>query len=134
MSPQSSSADLRSAKRRAADMDSMGRSTRGCPWEASQAIEVGVTRTLVVLLLFTAPALAAEQASGPADRVYLNGVVFTADARNSTASALAIRDGRILYVGSDDALARYIGPATVKVDLQKRLLMPGLVDGHMHPV
>jgi predicted amidohydrolase YtcJ len=85
-------------------------------------------------VLLAAPALAAEQASGPAERVYLNGVVFTADARSSTASALAIRDGRILYVGSDAALARYIGPATVKVDLQGRFLMPGLIDGHMHPV
>jgi predicted amidohydrolase YtcJ len=80
-----------------------------------------------------APILAAEPASGPADRVYLNGVLFTADARNSSASGLAIRDGRILYVGSDAALARYIGPETVKVDLAGRFLMPGLVDGHMHP-
>ena len=93
-----------------------------------------MTRAFVVLLVLAAPALAAEQASGPADRVYLNGVVFTADSRNSIASGLAIRNGRILYVGSDDALARYIGPATVKVDLRKRFLMPGLVDGHMHPV
>ena len=93
-----------------------------------------MTRALVLLLLLAAPALAAEQSSGPADRVYLNGVVFTADARDSAASALAIRNGRILDVGSDAALARYIGPATTKVDLQGRFLMPGLVDGHMHPV
>jgi predicted amidohydrolase YtcJ len=81
-----------------------------------------------------APALAAEQASGPADRAYLNGVVFTAADRSPTASALAIRDGRILYVGSDAGLARYIGPATLKVDLQGRFVMPGLIDGHMHPL
>jgi predicted amidohydrolase YtcJ len=87
----------------------------------------------VALLLLAAPVLAADLASGPADRVYLNGVIFTADARKSHASALAIRDGRILYVGSDSALASYIGPATVKVDLHGRFLMPGLVDGHMHP-
>ena len=87
-----------------------------------------------VLLLTVASGQAAEPASGRADRVYLNGVVFTADAANSRATALAIRDGRILYVGSDAALARYIGPATVKVDLKGRFLMPGLVDGHMHPL
>ena len=87
----------------------------------------------VALLLLAAPVLAADLASGPADRVYLNGVIFTADARKSLASALAIRDGRILYVGSDAALDRYIGPATVKVDLKRRFMMPGLVDGHMHP-
>ena len=95
-----------------------------------------MSRGLVALLLImmAAPILAAEPASGPADRVYLNAVVFTADAADTRASALAIRDGRILYVGSDAELARYIGSATVKVDLQGRFLMPGLIDGHMHPM
>lgn len=94
-------------------------------------------RTLVssaTLLLMAAPALAAEPAVALADRVYLNGVIFTADARNARGSALALRDGRILYVGNDASLARYIGPATIKVDLAGRFLMPGLVDGHMHPL
>lgn len=94
-------------------------------------------RTIVgsaTALLMTAQVLAAEPAIAPADRVYLNGAIFTADARNSRASALAIREGQILYVGSDAALARYIGPATVKVNLAGRFLMPGLVDGHMHPL
>lgn len=90
--------------------------------------------TSALLLLVVVPVPAAEPASGPADRVYLNGVIFTADAADSRASALAIRDGRILYVGNDAALAGYIGPSTVKVDLKGRFLMPGLVDGHMHPL
>ena len=54
-----------------------------------------------MLLLTVVSAQAAEPASGRADRVYLNGVIFTADARNSSATALAIRDGRIVYVGND---------------------------------
>ncbi|HKU17108.1 MAG TPA: amidohydrolase [Steroidobacteraceae bacterium] len=87
-----------------------------------------------LLLMMSAPIPAAESAGGAADRVYLNGVIFTADAANARASALAIRDGRILYVGDDAALARHVGPRTVKVDLQGRFLMPGLVDGHMHPM
>ncbi|HEY7638983.1 MAG TPA: amidohydrolase [Steroidobacteraceae bacterium] len=96
---------------------------------------LAVRRCLAAVLLLTVASVqAAEPASGPADRVYLNGVIFTADAGNSRASALAIRDGRILYVGNDAALARYIGPATVKVDLHGRFVMPGLVDGHMHPL
>jgi predicted amidohydrolase YtcJ len=88
----------------------------------------------LLLVLSAAPVMAAEPAGGPADRVYLNGVIFTAAAGNSSAAGLAIRHGRILYVGSDAALERYIGPATVKVDLQGRFLMPGLIDGHMHPL
>lgn len=70
----------------------------------------------------------------PADRVYRNGVIFTADAHNATAEALAIRDGRIVYVGSNQGLAPFVGAGTVSVDLKGRFLMPGLVDGHMHPL
>ena len=72
--------------------------------------------------------------AGPADRVYRNGVIYTADARNSTAEALAIRDGRIVYVGSNQGVAPLVGPSTASVDLKGRFLMPGLVDGHMHPL
>lgn len=86
------------------------------------------------LLLTAAPAMAAELATGPADRIYRNGIIFTADAGSSQAEALAIRDGRILYVGSNQGLAPYTGIATVSVDLKGRFLMPGLIDGHMHPL
>ena len=75
-----------------------------------------------------------SSAPGPADRVYRNGVIFTSDARNTTAEALAIRDGRIVYVGTNQGVAPFVGPSTTSVDLKGRFLMPGLVDGHMHPL
>jgi predicted amidohydrolase YtcJ len=99
--------------------------------------------TLVILALppkapaqgVTAPvATAPTSTADPADRIYRNGVIFTADAGNRTAEALAIRDGRIVYVGSNQSVASFIGPATASVDLKGRFLMPGLVDGHMHPL
>ncbi len=74
------------------------------------------------------------QAQAPADRVYRNGVLFTADARNGAAEALAIRDGRIVYVGDNQGVQAFIGPATANIDLNGGFLMPGLVDGHMHPL
>jgi predicted amidohydrolase YtcJ len=95
-------------------------------------IQIVVTPAL--LLLTTVAIMAAAAASAPADRVYRNGVIFTASAGSSLAEALAIRNGRVLYVGSNQGLAKYLGTATVKVDLQGRFLMPGLVDGHMHPL
>jgi predicted amidohydrolase YtcJ len=79
-------------------------------------------------------AAASSPNASPADRVYRNGVIFTADAGNGTAEALAIRDGRIVYVGSNQGLAPFVGAATVLVDLKRQFLMPGLVDGHMHPL
>ena len=69
-----------------------------------------------------------------ADRVYRDGVVFTADANGRIAQALAIRAGRIVYVGSDRGLKPFVGPGTETVDLHGGFLMPGLIDGHMHPL
>jgi predicted amidohydrolase YtcJ len=89
-------------------------------------------RALFLAALLTTNLAAAS--SSTADRVYRNGVIFTADTSNGTAEALAIRDGRIVYVGSNQGLASFIGAATVSVDLKGRFLMPGLVDGHMHPL
>jgi predicted amidohydrolase YtcJ len=80
------------------------------------------------------PAPPAGDPSGPADRLYRNGIIFTADAHHGMAEALAIRDGRIVYIGSDRGVTPFVGAATVSVDLKGQFLMPGLVDGHMHPL
>ncbi len=90
---------------------------------------------VLILVLATLAALArAEAAAGPADRVYRNGVIFTADSAASHAEALAIKGGRIVFVGLDADAKPYIGAATTVVDLKGAFLMPGLVDGHMHPL
>jgi hypothetical protein len=86
---------------------------------------------LIVMSVFAAACVAAE---APADRVYRNGVVFTADSQNPAAEAVAIRDGRIVYVGSNAGVIPFIGPTTKVTDLKGGFLMPGLVDGHLHPL
>jgi predicted amidohydrolase YtcJ len=86
---------------------------------------------VVILWFLFSSCLTAETA---AERVYRNGTVFTADSQGSIAQAVAIREGRIVYVGSNDGAARFIGPATKVTDLQGLFLMPGLVDGHTHPL
>src|SRR4029077_9066693 len=60
--------------------------------------------------------------------------LYTVDARESVQEALAVRDGRIAYVGSNAGARALVGSATRVVDVQQHLLMPGLVDGHMHPL
>src|ERR1700733_6480488 len=75
-----------------------------------------------------------EAAAGAADTVYRHGIVYTVDAHDSRQEALAIRAGRIAYVGSDAGIGAFIGPKTKGVDLHGRMLMPGLVDGHQHPL
>jgi predicted amidohydrolase YtcJ len=93
----------------------------------------------VLAALAAAQALRAEgseagAAQPPADAVYRNGIVYTVDAHDSVQQALAVRAGRIVYVGSDAGLGAWVGPATRQIDLGGRVLMPGLVDGHMHPL
>ena len=70
----------------------------------------------------------------PADSVYVNGYVYTVDDGDSVRQALAVRGGRIAYVGTDAGARALAGAATRVVDLKGRVLMPGLVDGHMHPL
>jgi predicted amidohydrolase YtcJ len=91
--------------------------------------------TRLAAILLTAlyqPALPA-QAAQTAETVYQHGVVYTVDGAE-VAQALAISAGRIVYVGSDEGSKALIGKSTKVIDLEGRMMMPGLVDGHMHPV
>ena len=60
--------------------------------------------------------------------------MYTLDAARSWAQAVAIRAGRIVYVGSDAGAALYIGAKTRVVALGGRMLLPGFQDAHVHPV
>lgn len=97
--------------------------------EAAVAAALATVVPALALTVWTAPAVAA-----PADAVYVNAYVYTVDARESIHEALAVRDGRIAYVGSNAGARALAGSATRVVDVQQHLLMPGLVDGHMHPL
>ena len=70
----------------------------------------------------------------PADTVLRNGYVYTVDASDSVKQAVAVRGGLIVYAGTDAGVKVYIGSGTKVVDLGGRMLMPGFVDGHLHPM
>ena len=88
----------------------------------------------VVILAESVEAREHAEAAPAADMVYRDGYVYTVDARDSVRTALAIRAGRIVYVGDDAGLAPFMSPQTTVIDLHGRMLMPGLVDGHLHPL
>ncbi len=95
----------------------------------------GIRAMAVMFLMLTAAAGRAQAATrAPADSAYRHGFIYTVDAHDSVQQALAVRAGRIVYVGDDAGLAEFLGPKTRVVDLKGRMLMPGLVDGHMHPI
>lgn len=68
----------------------------------------------------------------PADVVLRGGKVVTMDAKRTIAQAVAVRAGRIAFVGSDADAAKRIGTHTKVIDLGGRMLMPGFVDAHLH--
>jgi predicted amidohydrolase YtcJ len=71
-------------------------------------------------------------ASGPADLVLTNGKIATVDDRFTMAQAVAIKGQRVLAVGANAEVERLAGPATRRVDLGGRTVIPGLIDNHAH--
>ncbi len=67
-----------------------------------------------------------------ADLVFVGGDVYTMDAENARATAVAVRGQHIIAVGDDDTIAKHVGKGTRIVDLQGRTLTPGLSDAHCH--
>ena len=80
-----------------------------------------------------APLGARAQQAGPAEFVFRGGKVLTMSG-NRVAEAVAVAGGRITYVGSDSGAGAFVGAGTEVVELRGRTLMPGIHDGHMHPL
>jgi predicted amidohydrolase YtcJ len=69
-----------------------------------------------------------------ADTIYFNGTIITMEAGNPTGEAIAIREGKILAVGSLEAVESYQGGSTVLVDLGGMTMTPGFIDSHQHRI
>jgi L-asparagine transporter-like permease len=82
--------------------------------------------TLLSALLSPMPVRAAEHA----DLLLFNGQVVTMDTDHPDASAVAVRDGKIVAVGGSDLATQF--DAARKVDLKGRMLIPGFIDTHVH--
>lgn len=87
-----------------------------------------------LLLAFSAFAAACPgpPEGGPADLVVRGGAIHTVDAESPVVEALAVRDGRFVFVGSLRETGRWIGEATEVIELDGRAVIPGLIDGHVH--
>ena len=75
-----------------------------------------------------------NSATESADVIFLSGAVYTMDINRSWATAVAVRDDRIVYVGFDEGVAALQGPDTRVVDLNGKMLMPSFQDVHIHPI
>jgi hypothetical protein len=88
--------------------------------------------SIFVLLVFFILSPAAVSGAQEADRVYVNGNIYSVDEEFSTASAIAVKDGQFVYVGDDAGVQAYIGPLTFIFDLEGKTVIPGLHDAHVH--
>jgi len=77
---------------------------------------------------------ACEPKTTPADLVLRNGEIYTLDDARTWAEALAIDDGRIVFVGLNPDVDAFAGPGTHFVDLEGKMVLPGFHDSHVHPV
>ncbi|MFG6176887.1 amidohydrolase [Halomonas sp. THAF12] len=91
-------------------------------------------RVLLAGALSTLSVGAVAEPSTPADTVLRDGSLYTVDAEHPSAEALAVRDGVIVYVGDEAGVEAYVGPDTRVIDLDGRMVMPGLQDAHIHGI
>ena len=90
---------------------------------------------LSILMVALASSVSCAQTpdSEIADTVYTNGRIYTVNAAEPWAEAVAFQDGKFLVVGSNADVEAVTGNGTEVVDLAGRFVMPGLVDTHTHP-
>jgi predicted amidohydrolase YtcJ len=99
--------------------------------------KVAITAALAIIFaLALSDSSAAQNAQDAtphaADTILVNGKVYTVNAQQPWAHAVAIRDGKILSIGEDAEIERLRGAATKVIDAGGKLVLPGFVDCHIH--
>ena len=94
---------------------------------------VGLVAALMCSFVVPEMAVLAATVRVPADMVITDAKIYTAKADRSIAQALVIRDGRVVYVGNATRAMSWVGPRTRIEREGGRLILPGLIDSHIHP-
>lgn len=69
-----------------------------------------------------------------ADLVLMNGKIITVDDEFNIAEAVAVKDGKFVAVGTEKDMRTWRGEATENIDLKGKMVLPGLIDSHLHMV
>ena len=69
-----------------------------------------------------------------ADRIFVNGQIYTVNDRSEWVEAVAIKGDRIIYAGDEEGARALCGENTEVTDLAGKMMLPGFIDGHCHPV
>ncbi|MBP8186024.1 MAG: amidohydrolase family protein, partial [Pseudomonas sp.] len=85
-------------------------------------------------LLGAALACASLESMAAADLLFTNGKIFTGEPGQALLQAMAVENGKILKVGSDAEINALADAKTQRIDLAGKVLMPGMIDTHSHPI
>lgn len=88
----------------------------------------------LLLIIFIVITSCSNKIETPADLVLMKGFIYTADIDKSTVEAVAIKNGKIIFVGQDQEVENYIGDSTKVIDLNGKTILPGFIDSHCHPI
>ena len=102
------------------------------PLSAMRALPQRAIRLACVLSSMLPIVVQAQRATAPADLVVTNARVYTADEARPLAEAFAVRDGRVVFVGSKQEAAVLKGANTRVIDAGGHTVIPGMVDAHAH--
>ena len=105
-------------------------------WKGMERMKRRTARALCAagLSLSLLAGLVPAMAAGPAevaDSLYINGNIYTVNEDFSTATTMAVKEDRILYVGDQAGAEAYVGAGTEITDLGGKTVLPGLIEGHM---
>ena len=89
-------------------------------------------RTVALVILLLAPFSSACQTEPPPSHVFHGGKIVTVDPQFRIAQAMAVRDGKVLAVGTDAQMLALAGSGTERIDLGGKTVLPGLNDSHVH--
>ena len=88
---------------------------------------------ITIIALFTLVSCKQASSQAPmADLVISGGEVATMDEAFPTAESIAIKDGRILAIGTEKTIAKFVGEKTERLELDGQFVMPGFIEGHAH--
>ena len=97
-----------------------------------RTIALRLAWTLAWTLAWSLACIARAQDATPVDTIYFNGRIVTVNQNSEVAQAFAVHKDRIVAVGDNASLRKFATSNTVLKDLQGRMVLPGLIDSHVH--
>jgi predicted amidohydrolase YtcJ len=98
----------------------------------SRPLQRFVAALALLFAAFRTPAAAQAKPVGPADLIVVNARVYTVDDGHPMVTAFAVKNGRILFAGSESEVRTLATPRTKVIDAHGNTVIPGMVDAHAH--